>query len=136
MLVFDLVDYIWECGNKAGASAAAFIKKDIGSWDSNSAKVEFDNSIRCVVPQRINSAKEVKNISFFMRTSNVLKNASLNMINNAEKTIYKKKISIARPPEMINAQLKELEAADTEKYKFKLEGEILWIKTKNINCSV
>ena len=99
--VNDLVDYVSESGNIAGAAAAGYsLGKKQGEWDKLSDKVpvETDGSIQYIVPQKIRrSGKD--DIVFYFRSSRSMKKARL-VIRSGGTIVMEKVLSNLKPPEM------------------------------------
>ena len=99
--VNDLVDYVSESGNIAGAAAAGYsLGKKQGEWDKLSDKVpvETDGSVQYIVPQKIRrSGKD--DIVFYFRSSRSMKKARL-VIRSGGTIVMEKVLSNLKPPEM------------------------------------
>ncbi|MDO4988626.1 MAG: FAD-dependent oxidoreductase [Synergistes sp.] len=94
--VHDLADYASESAAMAASNAAAYANGD-RSLDLD-IKVTAGKNIRYVVPNSITKAQE--NITFFMRVTWPLNNATVHIGN-----IYNKKLIFARPSEQIRVDL-------------------------------
>lgn len=113
--VHDLVDFVSNESETAGASAAAYIKGELKS--DMSAEIETDGKIRYTVPQRIT---ENKDITVYFRVSDVFRNVKINVRLN-DKVIFSKKKQKAAPGEMENITLKGELFKGAEKLRFELE---------------
>ncbi|HML66966.1 MAG TPA: NAD(P)/FAD-dependent oxidoreductase [Clostridia bacterium] len=92
--VNDLVDYVSESGEIAGAAAASKEKKCRGL-----VPVECDQSLLYIVPQRISRNAEMQERVFFFRSAKDMDNAMLT-ITKGGNLLFSKRFSHLRPPEM------------------------------------
>ncbi len=92
--VNDLVDYVSESGEIAGAAAASKEKKCRGL-----VPVECDQSLLYIVPQRISRNAETQERVFFFRSAKDMDNAMLT-ITKGGNLLFSKRFSHLRPPEM------------------------------------
>ena len=92
--VNDLVDYVSESGETAGAAAAAFKKAG-----RRTVRFERGNGIMCIVPQLLDLNSETNNVTVYFRSSEVVNNCSLKITVDGEEK-FRKKYSFLRPPEM------------------------------------
>jgi NADPH-dependent 2,4-dienoyl-CoA reductase/sulfur reductase-like enzyme len=120
--VFDLVDHVSICGKKAGESAARFVLGEIAGWDQRSCHVTPGDGIRCVIPQRL-SGKTREESHFYLRSNEVKRNVTLQLLNNGSKLVFTERFSTVRPPEMIHVAVGELDFTSSAHYTFHLAGE-------------
>lgn len=92
--VNDLVDYVSESGEVAGKAAA-----ESQRTSRKLLPVECDKSMLYIVPQRINQSKNELEHVFFFRAAKDMDHAVLTL-TKAGKTIFTKRFSHLRPPEM------------------------------------
>ena len=92
--VNDLVDYVSESGEVAGAAAAEQTRRARGLLP-----VECDNSLLYIVPQRVSRNAETQECVFFFRSAKDMDNATLT-ITKGGNTLFSKRFSHLRPPEM------------------------------------
>jgi len=102
--VLDLVDNVcWE-SEVCGEYAARYALKDLPKNESRLIRMEAGEGIKYVVPHFISGKREV---NLYMRVSKPNKNVILKAIDTSTRNIiYKKKINIVRPSEMIHIKLK------------------------------
>ena len=91
--VNDLVDYVSESGETAGAAAAR------DRAPRSLVPVECDSSMLYLVPQRINRNAAVTERVFFFRASKDMDHAKL-IVTKGDRTLYTRSFSHLRPPEM------------------------------------
>ncbi len=117
--VNDLVDYVSESGEVAGAAAAERDRTARGL-----VPVECDNSLLYIVPQRVSRNAEAHERVFFFRSATDMDNATLT-ITKAGITIYTKRFSHLRPPEMerLPVLLAPEQLSGNEPLRFHLEEE-------------
>ena len=117
--VNDLVDYVSESGEVAGAAAAERDRAARGL-----VPVECDNSLLYIVPQRVSRNAEAHERVFFFRSATDMDNATLT-ITKAGITIYTKRFSHLRPPEMerLPVLLAPEQLSGNEPLRFHLEEE-------------
>ena len=92
--VNDLVDYVSESGEVAGAAAASRERAP-----RSLVPVECDNTMLYLVPQRINRNTTSTERVFFFRASRDMDHATLT-VTKGERTLFTKSFSHLRPPEM------------------------------------
>lgn len=92
--VNDLVDYVSESGETAGAAAAAY-----AGGEHACIKVEADASLQYLVPQRIRTDSEEKTITVYFRTAKPMKKARF-VISDGNKELFSRTFTHLRPPEM------------------------------------
>ena len=96
--VIDLVDNVSEEAEVAGLSAAKYVLGDLHP-SPKMIKVCAGKGIKYIIPHYISGKKGTK---LYMRVSNPNQYVTLKVIDEfANKTIYKKKLPIVRPSEMI-----------------------------------
>ena len=93
--VHDLVDYVSEEAEIAGAGAADYIT-GTSSSEKTDVCIKTDGKIRYTVPQRITEKKDVK---VYFRVDNIYKNVVINVTDNG-KTVYSVKKRRVAPGEM------------------------------------
>ncbi len=93
--VHDLVDYVSEEAEIAGAGAADYIT-GTSSSEKTDVSIKTDGRIRYTVPQRITEKKDVK---VYFRVDNIYKNVVINVTDNG-KTVYSVKRRRVAPGEM------------------------------------
>ena len=118
--VNDLVDYVSESGEIAGAAAARRETKSRGL-----VPVECDNSLLYVVPQRLCRTSEAHERVFFFRAARDMDNATLTITKGGQ-TLYTKKRMHLRPPEMerLPIPLTPEQLAGHEPLRFHLEEQV------------
>ena len=105
--VHDLVDFVSEESERAGASAAKYILGKRGKT-INQIEVNHTQNIAYVIPSIINVRSDKEDIIFSFRVKKNIKKAQISFKNPA-KTIYScVKINLM-PAEMIKIKVKELE---------------------------
>lgn len=105
--VHDLVDFVSEESERAGASAAKYILGKRGKT-INQIEVTHTQNIAYVIPSIINARSDKEDIIFSFRVKKNIKKAQISFKNPA-KTIYScVKINLM-PAEMIKIKVKELE---------------------------
>ena len=92
--VNDLVDYVSENGEMAGAAAARYNKNP-----RRLVEIKRGKNIACLVPQLIDLNKEDKKTVVYFRSAEVLDNNRL-VVSVDGKTVFEKKYAFLRPPEM------------------------------------
>jgi len=100
--VLDFVDNVsWEA-EVAGLSAAKYVLGEL-SLPTKNIKVNAGNGIKYVVPSYISGQKKV---TLYMRVSEPSQNATIKVVDDIkENCLYKKRMLIARPSEMIKLTL-------------------------------
>ena len=109
--VHDLVDFVSEEGQKAGRSAAKFIKNELkeGQIITN---VKNGDRVNYTVPQQIRLENILESQEIMFRVSNVFKNVNITVRNNEGELIKKLRRPVVAPGEMEKIKLKR---ADIEK---------------------
>lgn len=102
-VVFDLVDYVSETGEKAAAGAANYLKEAEKKDFDKEAKISVlaGKNVSFVFPQKLRKEKEDKEkASFYLRVRQTMKNAEVHVICG-EEIVYSKKTGFVTPPEMV-----------------------------------
>ena len=105
--VHDLVDFVSEESERAGASAAKYILGKRGKT-INQIEVTHTQNIAYVIPSIINARSDKEDIIFSFRVKKNIKKAQISFKNPA-KTIYSCVKTNLMPAEMIKIKAKELE---------------------------
>ncbi|MBQ8440497.1 MAG: FAD-dependent oxidoreductase [Clostridia bacterium] len=113
--VHDLVDYVSEEAEIAGASAAAYIRGE--SKKSVNIPLSTDGKIRYTVPQTITQEKELR---VYFRVADIFRNATVK-VSDGERVIYSKKKQKLAPGEMECITLKPEQFVGASALKFSLE---------------
>ncbi|MDD6193731.1 MAG: FAD-dependent oxidoreductase [Lachnospiraceae bacterium] len=100
--VNDLVDYVSESGELAGKAAAEYRK----TWQPGDKKVQLitDDSVQYIVPQKLCLDDSLEKVVFYFRSRETLPVGTLRMEVDG-KTVYEKKYSNLKPPEMEHLEL-------------------------------
>lgn len=101
--VHDLVDFVSQEGEIAGDAAAKFALGQLQSA-KRVIPVEAINGVRTVVPQRVSLCQENQPVRLFMRVAQPENHVTLN-VESAGKTLYTRKLAVAKPGEMIVAEI-------------------------------
>lgn len=118
--VNDLVDYVSESGERAGAAAACY---------SGAERILVDvapqSGVGYVVPQRVDKRALEPETVFYFRADRERENAVLR-VHCGEKLLLEKRFSVLRPPEMqrVALALGESELSRGEPIRFSLEDEL------------
>ena len=113
--VHDLVDYVSEEAEIAGASAAAYIRGE--NKNNINIPLSTDGKIRYTVPQTITQEKELR---VYFRVSDIFRNATIK-VSDGERVIYSKKKQKLAPGEMESITLKPEQFLGASSLKFSLE---------------
>lgn len=113
--VHDLVDFVSNEAEIAGASAAEYIMNT--ESEKISVPITADGKIRYTVPQKITKSKDVV---VYFRVANVYHNVKIN-VYNGEKLIFSKKKAKVAPGEMESVMLKNNIFDGADNLMFKLE---------------
>ena len=105
--VHDLVDFVSEESERAGASAAKYILGKRGKT-INQIEVTHTQNIAYVIPSIINARSDKEDIIFSFRVKKNIKKAQISF-KNPSKTIYSCVKTNLMPAEMIKIKVKELE---------------------------
>ena len=117
--VFDLVDEVSCCALSAGRAAARFSHGE-GMTADDYQTVTPGRGIRSVVPQRISLAAGV---DFHLRSSETLRNCTLELTDGSDETLYSKRLSVVRPSEMFSVTIPESVSEPAKELKFRLQGD-------------
>lgn len=113
--VHDLVDFVSNEAEIAGASAAEYIMNT--ESEKISVPITADGKIRYTVPQKITKSKDVV---VYFRVANVYHNVKIN-VYDGEKLIFSKKKAKVAPGEMESVMLKKNIFDGADNLMFKLE---------------
>lgn len=105
--VHDLVDFVSEESERAGASAAKYILGKRGKT-INQIEVTHTQNIAYVIPSIINARSDKEDIIFSFRVKKNIEKAQISF-KNPSKTIYSCVKTNLMPAEMIKIKVKELE---------------------------
>lgn len=105
--VHDLVDFVSEESERAGASAAKYILGKRGKT-INQIEVNHTQNIAYVIPSIINARSDKEDIIFSFRVKKNIKKAQISFKNHA-KTLYSSVKTNLMPAEMIKIKVRELE---------------------------
>ncbi len=109
--VHDLVDFVSEEGQKAGRSAAKFIKNELKEGQIVT-EIKNGDRVNYTVPQRVRLDNIVESQEIMFRVSNVFKNVNITVRNNEGELIKKLRRPVVAPGEMEKIKLKR---ADLDK---------------------
>lgn len=104
--VHDLVDYVSEESARAGRSAAKYVKTSDSADDSSVINIKTGNGVRYTVPSIIRPGNVEDNVTVRFRSSNVYKNAYIDVLAGGEVKIHRRK-QIITPGEMEQVILKK-----------------------------
>jgi len=113
--VHDLVDYVSEEAEIAGASAAAYIRGEAS--ERINIPLSTDGKIRYTVPQTITQKKELR---VYFRVADIFRNATVK-VTDGDRVVYSRKKQKLAPGEMECITLKPDQIADAKALKFSLE---------------
>lgn len=104
--VNDLVDYVSESGELAGAAAAEYTRQSENvvtetgkNQKADYAELKPDASFQYLVPQKLDLTDELKSVVFYFRSREVLSRGTLVFLLNGTE-IFNKKYRNLKPPEM------------------------------------
>lgn len=109
--VHDLVDFVSEEGQKAGRSAAKFIKNELKEGQIVT-EIKNGDRVNYTVPQNIRLENILESQEIMFRVSNVFKNVNITVRNNEGELIKKLRRPVVAPGEMEKIKLKR---ADIDK---------------------
>jgi len=109
--VHDLVDFVSEEGQKAGRSAAKFIKSELKEGQEVT-EIRNGDRVNYTVPQKIRLENIAESQEIMFRVSNVFKDVNITVRNNDGELIKKLRRPVVAPGEMEKIKLKR---ADLEK---------------------
>lgn len=115
--VNDLVDYVSESGELAGKAAAGYRQK----WQPGGKKVklESDSSLQYLVPQQLNLDHGLEKVVLYFRSRETMPSGMF-FIEVDGNTVYEKKYSNLKPPEMEHLELDFRDFRLTEKSRVKV----------------
>ena len=113
--VHDLVDYVSEEAEIAGASAAAYIQNQ--AVGGANVELRTDGKIRYTVPQRITGKKDV---TVYFRVADVYRDAKI-IVKDGDAVVYSKKKMKLAPGEMESITLKPEQFENARQLSFELE---------------
>lgn len=120
--VFDLVDHVSICGIQAGKSAARFAAGEISAWENQMGHIHAGEGIRSVIPQRL-SEDDDHEVHFYLRSSEVTRKATLQLVNQRAEALFTKNFNIVRPPEMLHITIQSGDFTSSGHYTMNLTGE-------------
>lgn len=109
--VHDLVDFVSEEGQKAGRSAAKFIKSELKEGQ-DVTEIRNGDRVNYTVPQKIRLENITESQEIMFRVSNVFKDVNITVRNNEGELIKKLRRPVVAPGEMEKIKLKR---ADLDK---------------------
>ncbi|MBO1263951.1 NAD(P)/FAD-dependent oxidoreductase [Proteiniclasticum sp. SCR006] len=109
--VHDLVDFVSEEGQKAGRSAAKFIKNELKEGQ-DVTEIKNGDRVNYTVPQQIRLENIMESQEIMFRVSNVFKDVNITVRNQEGELIKKLRRPVVAPGEMEKIKLKR---ADLEK---------------------
>ncbi len=92
--VNDLVDYVSESGEIAGANAAAYKEKKRELTDVNA-----DKNTLYIVPEKLDRNTDLSKVIMFFRSSHVMKNCTV-ILKVDGREVFKRRYQNLKPPEM------------------------------------
>lgn len=92
--VNDLVDYVSQSGEIAGANAAHYSKHE-----KKEIEIKSSNALLYAVPQKLNLKADNSNTVIYFRSRNEINNCTFKITKDGEE-VFKKKYTFLRPPEM------------------------------------
>ena len=113
--VHDLVDFVSQEAEIAGASAAAYIRGEQG--EAVSIPLETDGIIRYTVPQILTAKKDV---TVYFRVADVYKNVKIKVLDGGREVLTKKRQKVA-PGEMESITLKQEQLEGVKRLRLELE---------------
>jgi NADPH-dependent 2,4-dienoyl-CoA reductase/sulfur reductase-like enzyme len=119
--VYDLVDDVSRNAAAAGTAAAEFALAE-SHQPRNHIRVLLGKGLRSVVPQQV-STEAFKPITFQLRCTDTVRKGTLRLIDSEGTELYSKKISIARPPEMMSALVPAIDPIPSGDLSFQFKGE-------------
>lgn len=96
--VNDLVDYVSESGECAGAGAAKFALDQLDA-ESDGVAVKSGDEVAYIVPQRVDRSKDEK-VTVYFRCKDVLDKCKFQIKDEDGTVVFEKKYPFMRPPEM------------------------------------
>ncbi|MGE5398309.1 MAG: NAD(P)/FAD-dependent oxidoreductase [Chitinophagales bacterium] len=107
--VYDLVDYVTYTGEAAGIGAARFIKGQLSSGPA--VKVIAGDNVQYVVPQQVYPERINEPVNLYLRVKETAPGVQVT-VKSGDKTLFRHKERVVRPPEMVVARIKPEQAAD------------------------
>ena len=120
----DLVDYVSEEANRAGANAARFVKGELSEGGKNIEIVATEGA-RYTVPRHINVSRMEDLLTVRFRVGAVFTNSYISVYYNDERVMHRKK-QVMAPGEMEEIVLQKQKLAaypDLERITLKIEKE-------------
>ncbi len=109
--VHDLVDFVSAEAERAGQSAAEYIKRSGSRPQGRTIGVSAKNGVRYTVPSRINVDETTQDVHIRFRVTGVYKGASL-VVRSGEHELLRRKTRILVPSEMQDLTLKAAALAE------------------------
>ena len=109
--VHDLVDFVSAEAERAGQSAAEYIKRSGSRPQGRTIRVSAKNGVRYTVPSRINVDETTQDVHIRFRVTGVYKGASL-VVRSGERELHRRKTRILVPSEMQDLTLKAAALAE------------------------
>ena len=120
--VHDLVDFVSAEADRAGQSAAEYIKRNGSRPQGRIIGVSAKNGVRYTVPSRINIDETTQDVHIRFRVTGVYKGASL-VVKSGEHELLRRKTRILVPSEMQDLTLKTAALAEAaEDLTVEVEG--------------
>lgn len=120
--VHDLVDYVSAEADRAGRSAAEYIKRSGSRPQGRTIGVTAKNGVRYTVPSRINIDDTTEDVHIRFRVTGVYKGATL-VVRSGEREVLRRKTRILVPSEMQDLTLKAAQLAEvSEDITVEVEG--------------
>ena len=104
--VHDLVDFVSEESARAGASAAAFVKRGCTADSTTAVKVIPQNGVRYTVPAEIHTSELLGDVHIRFRVTGVFKDRSI-VIKAGDEELIRRKSRILVPSEMLDIIIKK-----------------------------
>ena len=104
--VHDLVDFVSEESARAGASAAAFVKRGCTADSTAAVKVIPQNGVRYTVPAEIHTSELLGDVHIRFRVTGVFKDRSI-VIKAGDEELIRRKSRILVPSEMLDIIIKK-----------------------------
>ncbi|MCR5019679.1 FAD-dependent oxidoreductase [Ruminococcus sp.] len=104
--VHDLVDFVSEESARAGASAAAFVKRGCTADSTTAVKVIPQNGVRYTVPAEIHTSDLLGDVHIRFRVTGVFKDRSI-VIKAGDEELIRRKSRILVPSEMLDIIIKK-----------------------------
>lgn len=101
--VNDLVDYVSECGQRAGRSAAACVQDGRAST-APTVEVEVGERLASCVPQRIDLGQELEHVMLYLRSDGDYQGCRL-MVRSGGKVFAEKRLRAVRQAESLRLEV-------------------------------